>query len=270
MRIKTVIFFLLVNLYIYPSYSIDISKGFDDANALIVSGELDKAKELLKKILKENPNNMQIINNIAYIEAKSGNIDEAIKILRRHISNNKDIDVIYKNLTNLYAFQANILYEEALSIKESSENAVELSLIKNLRLKNKNILPQELLEDEKNETKSPDIEPDGIKDFITNWAKYWESKDYIAYFNCYESNYFPKNFKSKKSWQSDRKEKIENKKNIKINISNINIISYDRENILIQFTQAYNSDSFSDVVKKHTTAVIIDGSIKITGEYILK
>ena len=39
---------------------------------------------------------MQIINNIAYIEAKSGNIDEAIKILRRHISNNRDIDVIYK------------------------------------------------------------------------------------------------------------------------------------------------------------------------------
>ena len=68
---------------------------------------------------KENPDNIQISNNIAYIEAKLGNIDEAIKILRNSITSNEDIDVVYKNLTNLYAFQANIIYEEALSIKES-------------------------------------------------------------------------------------------------------------------------------------------------------
>ena len=69
---------------------------------------------------------------------------------------------------------------------------------------------------------------------------------------------------------SDRKSKIKNKNKIDIKIKNINIISDFKDNILIQFTQAYNSDSFSDVVKKHTTAVVSNGDIKITGEYILK
>lgn len=64
--------------------------------------------------------------------------------------------------------------------------------------------------------------------------------------------------------------KIKNKNKIDIKIKNINIISDFKENILIQFTQSYNSDSFSDVVKKHTTAVVSNGDIKITGEYILK
>ena len=71
-------------------------------------------------------------------------------------------------------------------------------------------------------------------------------------------------------WKSDRKRRIKNKNNIQIKIKNIEIISNYKKNILIQFTQAYNSDSFSDVVRKHTTAKMLDGSIKITGEYILR
>ena len=71
----------------------------------------------------------------------------------------------------------------------------------------------------------------------------------------------PKEFESKKAWKSDRIRKIKNKNNIQIQIKNIKIISNYKKNILIQFTQAYNSDSFSDVVRKHTTASVIDGSI---------
>ena len=55
-----------------------------------------------------------------------------------------------------------------------------------------------------------------------------------------------------------------------IEISNIKVINYDDKDILAQFTQSYNSDSFSDVVNKHFTVTLVGDVFKITGEYTLK
>ena len=114
------------------------------------------------------------------------------------------------------------------------------------------------------------INPENVKEFIKKWSIFWQEKNYDSYFDCYEKNYHPRKFKSNSAWKSDRKNKIQNKSNIEIKISNIKVISYDNENILVQFTQSYNSDSFSDVVNKHTTIKIIEDIYKITGEYTLK
>ena len=267
MRIKTIIFFSILGLYICPSYAVDIYDKFNEANMLILSEQFPKAKKILNEIHKKNPKNLQIANNLAYIEAKLGNIDGAIKILRDSISNDEHIDVIYKNLTNLYAFQANILYEEALSIKESN-NEVSLSLAQNLKTNNlRNINKNENNNKTMHKRK---INPDDIKSFINKWADFWQNKNYKEYFNCYANSYYPKKFKSKDAWKSDRQEKIKNKKNIAIKISNIKIIGFNNKNILVQFTQAYNSDLFSDVVNKHTIMVFSNDSYRITGEYILK
>ena len=80
MHIKIVISFLLLNMSICQSYAADIAAEFNDAHVLILSEDFLKAKKILIKLSKENPDNIQISNNIAYIEAKLGNIDEAIKI----------------------------------------------------------------------------------------------------------------------------------------------------------------------------------------------
>ena len=184
MRIKTVIFFLILNLNIYPSNAGEITEDFNEANSLILIGELNKAKDILSKILKKNPKNSQIMNNIAFIEAKSGNIDKAIKILRGRISENENIETIYKNLTNLYAFQANLLYEETLSIKES-ENVIELSLIKKLETADNNIANKKISPEKKEVTVlknivQENIKPENIKSFIVNWANYWQNKNMMS------------------------------------------------------------------------------------------
>ena len=269
MQTKATIFFILFVLNL-SAYSNDMSMNFNKANDLIVSGEFKKGKKILYQILNNNPKNMQVINNIAYAEAKSGNLDKAIEILRSYIRGNDDIDIIYKNLTNLYAYQANIIYEEALSINDSESREINLLLIKNFKFDNKALVSKDMNKNLNNSLEDLYVDQENINSFIFDWATYWQNKDYENYFNCYEENYFPKEFKSKETWKADRKRRIKNKNNIQIQIKNIKIISNYKKNILIQFTQAYNSDSFSDVVRKHTTASLIDGSIKITGEYILR
>ena len=269
MRIKIVISFLLLNMSICSSYALDNKERFNDANALILSENFSKAKKILIKLSKENPDNIQISNNIAYIEAKLGNLDEAIKILRNSITSNEDIDVVYKNLTNLYAFQANVIYEEALSIKES-KNDINLTLLENLKTTNKKKFNQVKSDDIKKIPYINKIDPKDVKKFINEWASSWQNKDFKKYFSSYGENYHSLKFKSNSAWKNDRKNKIKNKNNIEIKISNIKFINYDNKDILAQFTQSYNSDSFSDVVNKHFTITLVGEIFKITGEYTLK
>ena len=271
MYIRTIIFFLLCGSILLNSHAANINQSFQEANDLIIAGNFKDAKKILLDLEGLNPNNYQIINNLAYIEAKQGNIDEAINILRKSISKNKEIDIIYKNLTNLYAFQANILYEEALSIKDAEKSDITLSLVESLNvIKTKNvdsITSQEFSEDNpENKT----IDSKDIEKFIFEWAGFWQNKNYQEYFNCYADEYYPKKFKSRIAWMVERKKRIQNKKNIEIKISNTRIFGFNNEIALISFTQAYNSDSFSDVVKKHTLISVMNDDLKITGEYILK
>ena len=269
MHIKIVISFLLLNISICSSYALDIKERFNDANALILSENFPKAKKILIKLSKENPDNIQISNNMADIEAKLGNIDEAIKILRNSITSNEDIDVVYKNLTNLYAFQANVIYEEALSIKEPKNN-INLTLLENLKTTNKKKFNQVKSDDIKKIPYINKIDPKDVKKFINEWASSWQNKDFKKYFSSYGENYHSLKFKSNSAWKNDRKNKIKNKNNIEIKISNIKFINYDNKDILAQFTQSYNSDSFSDVVNKHFTITLVGEIFKITGEYTLK
>ena len=270
MHKKIVIFFFLSSLFIYPSYADDVSLKFKEANALISLNNYSEAKNVLEKLLAKKPNNKHILNNLAYIEAKTGNINNAVAILRNAIGNDEEVEIIYKNLTNLYAFQANILYEEALSIKESGSREVNLSLIENIVITS-NVTPvfKGTLKPTAKERIS-EISPNDAIKFLNEWALFWENKSFKEYFNCYADNYYPKKFDSKDSWVTDRRSKIKNKKNIKVKISNIKIISFGENSFLAQFTQSYSSDSFSDVVDKHITVVLEKNSFKITGEYILK
>ena len=50
----------------------------------------------------------------------------------------------------------------------------------------------------------------------------------------------------------------------------LKVFGFNNEVALISFTQAYNSDSFSDIVRKHTLISVMKDDLKITGEYILK
>lgn len=70
----------------------------------IQSGQMDKAKERFKKVLKLQPQNTEALYFLAITEAQSGNTDEAIRLFemcKELIGNkefSKEIDEIVKNL----------------------------------------------------------------------------------------------------------------------------------------------------------------------------
>ena len=94
MHIKIVIFLFLSSLYIYPSYAEDLTLKFREANDLILLDNYSEAKKVLEKLLSKNPKNKYILNNLAYIEAKTGNINNAVIILRNAIGNDEEVEIV--------------------------------------------------------------------------------------------------------------------------------------------------------------------------------
>jgi tetratricopeptide (TPR) repeat protein len=106
-----------------PSLTGSINKLFlsMQANAMLKKGNIPGCLEILEKIMAFNPNNSEILKNIADIFYKKGMILHAINNLEEaKLSNPKDIDTL-KKLGELYVkredyHNAKTTYESALKI----------------------------------------------------------------------------------------------------------------------------------------------------------
>ncbi|MEC7885822.1 MAG: tetratricopeptide repeat protein [Pseudomonadota bacterium] len=277
-QIKRYIFFIIfclcTLLHSNQVLSELLNEEFVKTYNLIKSGNFKDAKLILESLREKNPNNMEIINNIAVIEAESGNIEEAINLLTQSLTFNPNLETIYKNLTKLYAYQANVLYEEALSIDEKKQYNISLKPIGKIqhieKVKEKNI---EISSKKNIDTEikiNTNDQEESVSNLVTSWSKSWEEKKLDKYFKCYLDNYKAKNYSKHSEWKKDREQRIKNKKNIKIEITDLNIIILNEKNSLIEFQQNYKSDSFNDKVTKHLILIKHKDGWKIAGEYIVR
>ena len=230
---------------------------FYDSYKLINEGKFKEAEKLLSNLQKLLPNNIEIFNNLAVIEAEKGNIEEAIKILTKSLSLNQNLNTIYSNLTNLYAYRANILYEQALDI-DNEQKPLNLTAVDNLSKVKKTVV----------ENKS--ITLSEITDFTNRWAAAWQSKNIPGYLNLYKEGYHTNDIKSNSEWKKDREKKIKNKDKIVINLSNFTEIFSSSHSFLVSFTQSYESNKFKDTVIKHLLITKINNELKISGEFVIR
>ena len=273
-QIKRYIFFIIfclcTLLHSNQVLSELLNEEFVKTYNLIKSGNFKDAKLILESLREKNPTNMEIINNLAVVEAESGNIEEAINLLTQSLTFNPNLETIYKNLTKLYAYQANVLYEEALSIDEKKQYNISLKPIgkiqrieKNIEIASKKNIKNEINFDINKQEES-------VSNLVTLWSKSWEEKKLDKYFKCYLNNYKAKNYSKHSEWKKDREQRIKNKKNIKIEITNFNVIILNEKNSLIEFQQDYKSESFNDKVTKHLILIRHADGWKIAGEYIVR
>ena len=111
-----------------------------------------------------------------------------------------------------------------------------------------------------------------IKLFIVDWEKSWENKDIDTYFSFYLEDYSSDYFNSHELWKEDRYERIMKKSSIDINIKNLEIIfDIDEDEIAeATFEQRYNSNNYSDNIKKRIKLIKKQGYWKIFREEIIQ
>ena len=106
-----------------------------------------------------------------------------------------------------------------------------------------------------------------IREFINNWEKAWEEGDTEKYLSFYATSFQPEKGLSISEWQSQRKKRVIPEKNIKLNISDLDIDFIDgREGIQISFKQNYYTDNFSDQSRKELLIQSTNNGYEILSE----
>lgn len=115
------------------------------------------------------------------------------------------------------------------------------------------------------ETTKPASQPNGeIKQALLAWADAWSNRDAKKYVNAYREQYATSG-KTNQDWAAGRRWNFKTKKFIKIALSNISIKA-DGNKFRAFFRQAYESDTYKDVVDKELIFVRQSGQWKIAIE----
>ena len=103
-----------------------------------------------------------------------------------------------------------------------------------------------------------------IKAALLAWANAWSNRDVSKYVNAYRADYTTQG-KTNQDWVAGRRWNFKTKKYIKVALSNISI-KPDGNQYRASFRQAYESDSFKDVVNKEILFIWQNGAWKIASE----
>ena len=85
---------------------------------------------------------------------------------------------------------------------------------------------------------------------INHWVQAWSAQDVDTYLESYAKEFIPPKRLSRAEWQEDRRKRLRRPSFIKVTLSNVKINLHGKDYAEIKFTQAYQSDTYGDKVRK--------------------
>lgn len=100
---------------------------------------------------------------------------------------------------------------------------------------------------------------------ISKWVKAWSTQDVDAYLACYGQEFKPERG-TREEWAERRKVRLTRPKSIKVEVSDIKVISEEGSRAEIMFRQTYTASSYHDEVMKVLTLGLERGELVIVEE----
>jgi tetratricopeptide (TPR) repeat protein len=89
-----------------------------------------------------------------------------------------------------------------------------------------------------------------VRRAVDLWATAWSSRDFTAYARMYAADFTPPGGGSRKAWERSRQQRITRPAFIKVEVTDLEVTMLGGEHARAAFVQNYQSDTFSDSVKK--------------------
>ena len=227
-------------------------KGVTEAKV----NQIDEAINTYNDLINRHPNLPEPYNNLAVIYAERQELDLAKETLEKAIKTNSSYSVAHVNLGDIYTQMATNAYNMAFEIDKDNKIAKnKLKLITELFNYRPNTNEKSIaigkLEKENIViiTRSKSTDKKNIIKRIEAWKTSWEDKDLDLYFDSYSENFKYPNQMNQNQWESYRRDRIVNKKDISINISNIKL-KFKKDIIHAVFYQEYKSTGYQQKSKK--------------------
>ena len=227
-------------------------KGVTEAKV----NQIDEAINTYNDLINRHPNLPEPYNNLAVIYAERQELDLAKETLEKAIKTNSSYSVAHVNLGDIYTQMATNAYNMAFEIDKDNKIAKnKLKLITELFNYRPNTNEKSIaigkLEKENIViiTRSKSTDKKNIIKRIEAWKTSWEDKDLDLYFDSYSENFKYPNQMNQNQWENYRRDRIVNKKDISINISNIKL-KFKKDIIHAVFYQEYKSTGYQQKSKK--------------------
>ena len=218
--------------------------------------QIDNAIKTYNDLINKYPNLPEPYNNLAVIYAERQELDLAKDTLEKAIKTNSSYSLAHINLGDIYTQMATNAYNMAFEIDKDNKIARnKLKLITELfnykpNTNEKSIIVEELdAKIIKIEPRNKSVDKKKIIEKIAAWKTAWEAKDLDSYFDSYSENFKYPNQMSQEQWEKYRRDRIMNKKEITINISNIKT-KFKKDIVHAIFYQDYKSTGYQQKSKK--------------------
>ncbi len=99
-----------------------------------------------------------------------------------------------------------------------------------------------------------------------NWAKAWESKQYLTYHSFYSDRFVPGDGQSMPAWEQVREQRLSKAGPVSVDVDNLQVQQLGPDVAATAFTQRYRSNNYRDVVSKRLEWVRENGRWRITRE----
>ncbi len=216
------------------------------------------AEHIFVRLTTAHPKWPEPFNNLAVIYAAEGKYKAAEKALKSAVNTHPSYAVVHKNLGDIYAEMAHRAYNQALALEASHNIAKEkLTLLNALitvppEMESIHPAPQPdaIMSTVKHETELVKDSIEQVVDAIKQWADVWSAQDVDRYLASYAPAFIPPNQWSRSEWKTERNQRIRQPRFIKVAVSDIKINAHGKDYAEIEFTQAFESDTYNDKVRK--------------------
>lgn len=267
----------------------DAEGRFTRGLVLVKLNKTDDALKAFADLTRDYPQLPEPYNNLAVLYAQQGDYEKARDALEAALATHPAYSTAHENLGDIYAALAGAAYNRALMLDQANQTVrYKLNLVNQLDTglggsapavaqaapaPAQRPLPPPVAAVAAPAASSaaasePGIDTAGINATLLAWAKAWSAKDANAYLATYAPDFAPEGGLSRASWEQQRRDRISRPSRIGVRALNPEIVRIGADRVRVNFTQDYQSDSFSDQVNKALELRSTDGGWKIVREYI--
>jgi ketosteroid isomerase-like protein len=269
------------------------------AGLKIRNQQTQDAIDIYQKLIKENPKQLFLRNNLAAIYAEQGKLLDAERVMLAGIKQHDEFATLYGNLMSIKGQQAAVALQIALdpskprspktqllaihTVNGSNVSAPEYQpqLVQNTPLPKSSTPPtptpsaptaavKEAIADINIAKTAEELAlEERLKVFAQDWAAAWSSGDASQYLSFYSERFVPESKTSFTNWASQRQQRITPDQGIQVQIEDAKVLKQTAQQAEIGFRQFYESKSLKARSNKLLTVELHNDQWKIVRERVV-
>lgn len=210
------------------------------AEAALQQQDYQTTIELLTPLHHADPANLTIGNNLAVAYIRQQRYEQAQQLLETVLNKIPKIATLRNNLQQIYAYQAQLAYQDVFSADGLSLPKGEWILSANY-----DVDPAEVAA-----LKQVKRDVAEVTKQLEAWRSAWSAQNLPAYLASYQPDYYAEDFQNRQAWEKNRQFSVKGPRYIRVQLEDISVVPVAKNVIQVQFWQAYESNRFKDKVRK--------------------